>query len=82
MGIAFTKYVKITSGVAGQAALGARELIGRIVSTNPLIPPGAILEFTTLASVLSYFGSTSEEYKRALQYFSRISKAITTENKI
>ena len=82
MTIDFSKYVDITSGVSGASQVATRELIGRIFSTNPLIPVGEVLEMTTLADVLAYFGSNSEEYTRARQYFSFVSKNITQAQKI
>jgi len=82
MSIAFTKYVDITSSVAATTFANERELIGRIFSTNVFIPTQTTLEFTDADSVGVYFGTSSEEYKRALYYFSFISKSITSPNKI
>lgn len=87
MPIPFTKYVDITSGVAGNAAVAARDLMGRIFTTNLLVPPSTTLIFTggaaaALQSVLSYFGAASAEYARALFYFSFISKSITQAKSI
>tara|TARA_R110000850_G_scaffold99474_8_gene206100 strand:- start:16464 stop:17963 length:1500 start_codon:yes stop_codon:yes gene_type:complete len=82
MAIPFQKYVDITSGVGGAAQVSARELIARLFTENPLLPTKSFSEFTDLASVGLYFGTTSEEYKRALFYFSWISKLSTTPSKI
>lgn len=82
MAISFSKYVNITSGVGGNSGVRRRDLIGRIFSDNPLIPTGSMIEFTSLDDVLAYFGSTSEEYKRAAFYFGWISKNITRAKKI
>jgi hypothetical protein len=82
MGIAFTKYVSITSTVQGAGAVKTRELIGRIFTTNPLVPTGTLIEFTTAADVGNYFGTTSEEYLRALFYFGWISKNNTRPRKL
>lgn len=82
MAIAFKKFVDITSGVGGGAAVRQRELIGRLFTTNPLLPTKTLAEFTTLEEVGNYFGTTSEEYKRALFYFGWISKSITKAQKI
>jgi hypothetical protein len=82
MAISFTKYVDIVSGVGGNAGVRERDLILRVFTTNDLVPPGSFIEFTTLSDVLAYFGSTSEEYKRAVFYFGWISKNITAPQKI
>lgn len=82
MAISIRKYVDITSGVGAGAGVRLRDLIGRIVSTNPLIPTDTLGEFTDADSVASYFGSASEEYARAAFYFGWISKNITRAKKI
>lgn len=82
MSINSKKYVQITSGVGGATAVSARELLLRIFTTNEQVPTGSVLKFSDLDSVLAYFGSASEEYKRALQYFGFVSKAITSPNNI
>jgi len=78
MAIPITRYVDITSGVGAAAALGARELVARLISDNPLIPTGEVLSFSNLNDVADYFGSDSEEYDYAAAYFGWISKNITT----
>jgi hypothetical protein len=82
MAISFRKYVDIVSGVGGGVGVAQRELIGRIFSINPLLPPKTIVEFTDIESVGEYFGITSEEYQRALPYFGWVSKDIRRANKI
>lgn len=82
MAITFKKYVDITSGVGGSGNVRARDLIGRIFSTNPLIPTKSLIEFTSADEVGVYFGTTSEEYKRAAAYFGFVSKQITRAKKI
>lgn len=82
MAISFTKYVSIISGVGAGAVVARRELIGRLFTDNDLVPPQSFLDFTTLADVGMYFGTTSEEYKRASFYFGWISKNTTSPNKI
>src|SRR4051812_47689543 len=82
MGIAFTKYVSITSTVQGAGPIRTRELIGRIFTTNALAPTGTLIEFTSAADVGNYFGTTSEEYLRALFYFGWISKNNTRPRKL
>lgn len=82
MAISFRKYIDIVSAVGGAAAAQTRELIGRIFVDNPLLPGFMTLYFTTLESVGLYFGTESEEYKRARFYFSFIGKQVTTAKKI
>lgn len=82
MAINSNKYVQITSGVGGAAAVSARELLNRIFTINELVPTGSVLKFSDLESVLDYFGSSSEEYKRAAFYFGFVSKSITSPSNI
>lgn len=77
MAISITRYVDITSGVAASTAVSNRDTNGLLLSTNVLIPTNSIITFTNANDVLTYFGSNSEEYKRASFYFSWISKNIT-----
>lgn len=80
MAISIRKYVDITSAVGGASTVTARELILRIFS--PKAPAGAITECTELEDVARLFGTTSEEYKRSVIYFSFISKLATRASKI
>jgi hypothetical protein len=82
MSISFRKYVDIVSGIGAGSAVRRRDLIGRLFTTNPLVPTKSLIEFDDIESVLAYFGSTSEEYKRAAFYFGWISKNITRAKKI
>lgn len=82
MAIAFRKYVDITSGIGAGSVVRRRDLIGRLFSTNPLIPTKSLIEFETIEEVLAYFGSTSDEYKRAAFYFGWVSKNITRAKKL
>jgi hypothetical protein len=82
MAISFSKYISIVSGVGGGGGVRQRDLIGRIFTTNVALEVGTIVEVTTLADVLSLFGSTSEEYKRASFYFGWVSKNITSPTKL
>jgi hypothetical protein len=82
MPISFTKYVDITSGVGGATAVRQRDLIGRIFTTNPLVPTKTVVEFDTLEDVGTYFGTSSNEYLRARFYFGWISKNITRPRKL
>lgn len=85
--IPFSKYVKITSGVGGGAAVAARSLAGLIVSSSAMLSPNAILQFNGSGSDLSsavgeVFGTSSDEYKRTVMYASYISPSITAANRI
>lgn len=82
MSISMKRYVDITSGVGGALAVRARDLIGRLFTTNPLVPTGSLIEFGSADEVGLYFGTTSAEYKRAAFYFGWISKSIGKANKI
>lgn len=82
MSISIKKYVDITSGVGGSAAVKERELILRLFTTNALVPAGTVMEMTDLNDVATTFGTTSEEYKRAAMYFGFVSKSITKAKKI
>lgn len=82
MAISFKKYIDITSGVGGGAAVRDRELITRIFTNNALVPPNSYIEFDSADEVATYFGSDSEEYQRSLFYFGWISKQISRARKI
>ncbi|HIC0447218.1 TPA: DUF3383 domain-containing protein [Escherichia coli] len=82
MAISFKKYVDITSGVGAGASVKNRELIGRLFTSSPLLAVDVIAEATDADSVGKLFGYYSEEYKRALFYFSWISKLTTRAKKI
>lgn len=76
MAISLRRYVRITSGVGGGAAVPTRDLIGRILTGNPLTPADTILEFGGASSVADYYGADSLEARIAGFYFSYVSPAI------
>lgn len=80
MTISQTKYIDITSGVGGEATASRRELIGRVMSSNPKIPVNGILEFNA-DNAAAYFGN-SPEGVFAAKYFAFISKSGIQANKI
>jgi hypothetical protein len=82
MAISISKYVDIVSGVGGAGTVRQRDLIGRIFTANPRVPIDSVVELTTAADAATYFGSSSEEYARALFYFSWISKNISSPRKL
>ena len=69
MSISIERYVSITSGVAGAQAVAQRELIGLRFSTDPKVPVGSHVVVANAADAGEYFGTTSDEYKFAAQYF-------------
>jgi hypothetical protein len=80
--ISQTRYIKIISGVGAGSVVASRQLIMRVITQNPLIPPGVVMEFATPDSVGAYFGMQSEEYFRALAYFGFVSKSVTSPSSI
>lgn len=75
MTINISRFVRITSGVGGASGVPSRELIGRLFTTNVLVPAGAVVEFDSLSAVVGYFGP-GEEANRAAFYFGFISKSL------
>lgn len=82
MAISITNYVDITSGVGGASIVQTRSLVARLFTANNLLPPQTFAEFDSAAEVASYFGVQSEEYQRAVFYFSWISKNQTQPQSI
>lgn len=82
MAISISKYVDIVSGVGAAGNVRQRDLVGRIFTANPLVPVDSLVELTSAADAAIYFGSSSEEYSRALSYFSFIAKNITSPSKL
>lgn len=82
MAISFSKYVKITSGVGGGAGVRQRDLIPRILTQSEFVSPDGILEFTDAASVGSFFGIASNEYKRAVLHFGYVSPVMGNAKKL
>ena len=82
MAISITRYVDITSGVGGNTGVANRQLIARLFTTNNLLPPQSFIQFDSAAEVGEYFGTSSQEYLRAVYYFSFLSKNITSPQAI
>ncbi len=80
--ISQNKYVDITSGVGGQAAVSAREPILRVYTASGLMPTGTVLEFSSAASVGEYFGFNSQEYAVSQAYFGFVSNQQQSPAKI
>ncbi|WP_179038234.1 DUF3383 domain-containing protein [Limnobaculum xujianqingii] len=68
------RYVDIASAVIGATAVPMRKLTARIFSTDPRIPAGKVLEFSS-GQVDELLGTDSPEAKFARQYFSYVSPA-------
>jgi len=82
MAIDFSKYVDITSGVGGTGGVASRDLIGRIFTPNLYVSDNKAVTFTSADQVGEAFGTTSEEYLRAVFYFGFIGKNITSARKL
>ena len=81
MSISFRKYIDITSGVAAAVAVRERDLILRIFTSSQYIGPGQVLEFSAdMASQIAerFGGTSSTEYRMAMQYFGYVSPRMTT----
>lgn len=76
--ISQSRYISIVSGVGGGAAVAQRQLIMRAVTQNSVLPPGLVAQFANSNSVGAYFGTSSEEYKRAQAYFAFVSKNVNS----
>ncbi len=81
MAINQTRYVDITSGVGAAESVATRQLMGRLMTDNPLLPPQTFIQFNGSGAALAedvgnYFGTGSQEYARALYYASWVSKNI------
>ena len=82
MSIPQKKYIDITSAVAKTAEAKYKELIPRILTTNPLFPVNHVLEFVQSADVADYAGSLSAENKIVSEIFGWVSKRATKTQKI
>lgn len=74
MAISITRYVDIVSSVGAGSSVPRRSLTGRIFTQNQLVPTNGFVTFTSAAEVGSWFGTSSNEYKRAVYYFGWVSK--------
>jgi len=82
MSINIARYVDVTSGVGAGSVVPTRDLVGRFFTANDLVPPQSFISFDSAQAVGSYFGTASEEYKRAVFYFGFISKTLTQAGSI
>jgi hypothetical protein len=63
-------YVNIESKTLSGGAIREENLAARCFTTNSLLPTNSYINFDRASEVGVYFGTNSEEYKRALFYFS------------
>lgn len=87
MAISQSKYIRIISSIGGGSTISQRELIGRVFTSNYLVPNNRVIEFgggssVALASIGEYFGLTSDEYKFAQKYFDFTTSANTQPKKL
>ena len=82
MPVSISRYIDITSGVGAGSAVPTRNLGGLIVTGNNLCPTGSFVSFTSASDVGDFFGTSSEEYARAVFYFGWVSKSISTPSQL
>lgn len=87
MAISQSKYINIVSSIGGGSSVAQRELIGRVFTSNRLVPVNRVVEFgggasVALASIGDYFGITSAEYDFAKRYFEFTTSANTQPQKL
>lgn len=80
--ISQSRYINIISGVGAGAGVAQRQLTLRVITQNPLLPPGLVMEFDGADAVGDYFGTSSEEFQRATAYFAFISKNVQSPQSI
>lgn len=84
MAIPQSRYVSITSGTAGQSAIGERDLNGLAFTYGEgwiggaPFDPDSIVVCYNIDDVMKYFSSTSDEVAFATKYFAYISPSGTT----
>jgi hypothetical protein len=76
--IPIQQYIDIKSGMLAGQTIAVRALIGRLFTSNELLPPKTYLNFSTAQAVGAYFGTSSTEYSRAVSYFGFMSKQLTS----
>mgnify|MGYP002524609330 CR=1 FL=1 len=87
MAISQSKYINIVCSLGGGSSVNQRELIGRVFTSNYLVPVNKVVEFgggksAALLAIGEYFGLTSSEYHFADKYFSFETAANTQPQKI
>ena len=82
MSIPHKKYVAITSTTVKSTQAKYKELITRVLTTNPLFAANTVYEFTQSSDVAAFAGATSAEALFASEYFGWVSKRATQAKKI
>ncbi|MGT2523790.1 DUF3383 family protein, partial [Salmonella enterica] len=77
MPIPLSKDVQINPGVLAVAG-NAVDLNGLLLTSNPLLPAGGVVPFSSPDDVAAYFGALSDEYARAQLYFQGFKNATKT----
>lgn len=80
MPIKSTRYVEITSAVAGAATIPQRELVGLRFTEDPRVPVGAQVSVVS-GGADDYFGASSVEADFAREYFAYVSPAPASKPK-
>ena len=80
MPIKSTRYVEITSAVAGASLVPLRELVGLRFTTDPRVPTGAQISVVS-GGADDYFGASSPEADFAREYFGYVSPAPASKPK-
>ena len=82
MSIPITKYAAITSAIANTEEASRKDLIPRVLTTNPLFAADTVYEFTSASEAGAFAGTTSSEYLFASEYFGWVSKKAVQAKKI
>lgn len=81
MPIPLSKDVQINPGVLAVAG-NAVDLNGLLLTSNPLLPAGGVVPFSSPDDVAAYFGALSDEYARAQLYFQGFKNATKTPGQL
>ena len=82
MAIPQKKYIAITSANADKGKAKNKDLIARVLTTNPLFGVNVVTEFSDAETVANFAGATSAEAKFAAEYFGWTSKKAEKAKKI
>lgn len=77
MAISQSRYVQINTVASATNSVQRKELIGRFITSSAALSANEIITFTSLADVLTVFGSTSTEYAIAVKYYAYLNSQMT-----